>query len=79
MRYIVYWNHTNKHVYIHTSDCSSVHQHGGGHIYDQGGYSEWNTYNAAHTQADADAGRIGVIARDCKKCKPIAPNDLSST
>lgn len=70
MKYIVYWNQTNKHVYIHTSACPYVRQHGGTHASRQGDYTEWNTYSQALTQANADATRIGVIARDCLRCAP---------
>ena len=70
MKYIVYWNKTNKHVYIHTSHCSYVRQHGGSHISGQGDYSEWDTYSAAQAQANADAVRIGVVARGCLRCRP---------
>lgn len=70
MKYIIYWNQTNKHVYIHTSHCSSVRQHGGERLTGQGGYSESNTYSETCTKANAEAERIGVVARDRLKCAP---------
>ena len=51
MSFVTYENHANKHVTIHKSGCRHIRKHGGIHKYDNGGYRDFETIEAADSYA----------------------------
>ncbi len=64
--FTVYWNRANRYAKVHRATCPYIAQHGGTHKDDQGGYEHFATYEAARRWAE----QTGLVASDCKGCRP---------
>jgi len=66
MGYTTYENTHNPHVTIHNDDCRQIKKRGGVHRYNQGKYTEHQTYDAAAGYAKGT--RLPV--KNCSFCRP---------
>jgi hypothetical protein len=66
--FVTYENRANPHVTIHREGCGHLRKHGGVHKYNQGGYQNHSTLEAAH----AYSNDTGLPVGECQACRPAS-------